>query len=336
MKTRLIDIAEAAHVSEATVSRVLAGKAGVNPDTRDKVMAIAHRLGRHSDAQARFSQPMIGISIPNVENPVFPLFLERLEAEAFASGLDTLVSVNARSDAQEAASLERLVHAGAGGLIVISGQHAHDETGIDHYAALASRGIKLCLINGVRDGVEANFISTDDAAAVRLSLNHLRHLGHSRMGLAVGDEHSWPVRQKVSEFEKLHAGARPPIAFTDFSFAGGYQAAIELHAQGCTAIICGSDQMAMGAISALRDVGLQVPRDVSIVGYDDIPSARMHAPSITTVRQPLQVMTRAAVRSVMGTNGESRQASRSVFTVGPELVVRGSTAPPPEALRLTA
>ncbi len=329
MKTRLIDIARVAHVSEATVSRVLAGKEGVNKETREKILAIAEQLGRSADPEARFCTPLIGIVLPNIENPVFPHFLELLEAEAFANGMETLVSVNARSVEQEAAALDRLVHAGAQGIIVVSGYHAHDEASIEHYTKLVRRGIRLCLINGVRTGVDASFISTDDAASVRLALDHLHTLGHEVVGLAVGDEHSFPVRQKVGAFERELSTGKGHVAFTDFSFAGGYQAAIELHADGCTAIVCGSDHMAMGAMSALQDLGLNVPRDVSVVGYDDIPGARMHTPAITTVRQPLRLMSRAAIRNVVSVSSESRQAARSVFTVGPELIVRGSAAPPP-------
>lgn len=328
MKARLIDIAAAAHVSEATVSRVLSGKGGVNPETRSKVLAIAQRLGRPADASARFSRPLIGVVLPNIDNPVFPQFLDKIEAEAFVSGLETLVAVNVRGVNQEAASMERLVHAGAQGIVVVSGQHALEGSNLEHYASLSRRGIRLSLINGVRDGLDASFISTDDSAAVKLALGHLKDLGHINVGLAVGDENSYPVREKVSAFEREWPSKNRTIAFTDFSYAGGYQAARELADAGCTAIMCGSDQMAMGAIGALHDAGLDVPGDVSVVGYDDIPSARIHSPAITTLRQPIQLMSRAAVRSVQDAPAESRQAARSVFTVGPELVVRGSTAPP--------
>lgn len=328
MKTRLIDIAQAAHVSESTVSRVLAGKHGVNSETREKVLAIAQRLGRTVDPATQFATPLVGLVIPSIENPVFPQFLEYLEAEAFASGLDVLVALNARSVENEAASCERLVHAGAQSLVIVSGQHAHDETDITHYLSLARRGIRMCLINGVREGIAANFISTDDGVAISLALEHLRKLGHRRIGLAVGDEHSFPVRGKVEAFEREWPADARHIAFTDFSFAGGYQAARELHRGDCTAIVCGSDQMAMGVIRALEDMGLGVPEDISVVGYDDIPGARIHSPTITTLRQPLQLMSRAAIRSIQGDPAESRQSAHSVFTVQPELVMRASTAPP--------
>lgn len=334
-KVRLIDIARKAHVSEATVSRVLAGKPGVNTATRDKVLSVARLLGR-TDGAIDDAAPLVGLVMPNVENPIFPLFLERLEAEAYAADLETLVSINARSEAQEAASMERLIRAGARGIVLVSGQHAHDETSIDHYIACAERGIKLCLINGVRPGLDASFISTDDSRAVFLALEHLRHLGHVRVGLAVGDEHSWPVRGKVAAFEEHWPHEFGCVAYTDFSFAGGYQAALELYDQGCTAMVCGSDQMALGAIAAIRDLGLQVPADMSVVGYDDIPLAAHHTPALTTIRQPVPAIARTAIRSVSSATGESRQAPRAVFVVRPELVVRQTTSPPANTIGLKA
>ena len=232
--------------------------------------------------------------------------------------------------------MERLIRAGARGIVLVSGQHAHDETSIDHYIACAERGIKLCLINGVRPGLDASFISTDDSKAVFLALEHLRHLGHVRVGLAVGDEHSWPVRGKVAAFEEHWPHEFGCVAYTDFSFAGGYQAALELYDQGCTAMVCGSDQMALGAIAAIRDLGLQVPADMSVVGYDDIPLAANHTPALTTIRQPLPAIARTAIRNVSGGTGESRQAPRAVFVVRPELVVRQTTSPPANTIGLKA
>lgn len=334
-KVRLVDIARKAHVSEATVSRVLAGKPGVNATTRDKVLSVARSLGRTSDA-VDDTAPLVGLVIPNIENPIFSLFLERLEAEAYAADFETLVSINARNEEQEAASIERLIRAGARGIVLVSGQHAYDETSIDYYVECAERGIKLCLINGVRPGLDASFISTDDSKAVSLALEHLRHLGHERVGLAVGDEHTWPVRGKVSSFEAHWPHEYGCIAYTDFSFAGGYQATLELYDQGCTAMVCGSDQMAIGAMNAIRDLGLRVPEDMSVVGYDGIPLGANHTPALTTVRQPVPMIARAAIRSVSSATGESRQAPRAVFVVPPELVVRQTTSPPADTIGLKA
>lgn len=333
MKVRLIDIAREAHVSEATVSRVLAGKSGVSADTRERVLRVARRLGRYSDAVVD-DAPLVGVVVPVHDNPIFPAFIDAITADLAAAGADALIATGARSAEEEARVCDRLVRAGAEGVIVISGMHADAAQGHDHYRDLATRGIRLALINGEMERVDAAFITTDDGFAVRLAVEHLVDLGHERIGLAVGDEHTWPVRQKVAGFDELAAELRaergssaPELtsAFTDFSFAGGFQAAGELIAAGCTGIVCGSDVMALGAVAAAHDQGLRVPEDVSVVGYDDVPMARTVSPALTTVRQPVPIMARAAVRHALGTEHRSRRRSRSKFTVRPELVVRRST-----------
>lgn len=333
MKARLIDIAQEAHVSEATVSRVLAGKGGISAGTQERVLRAARRLGRYSDA-AMGAVPLVGVVVPVHDNPIFPAFIDAITSELTTAGADALVGTGARSSEDEARLCDRLVQAGAEGLIVISGMHADSVQSHDHYRDLAARGVRLALVNGEVDRLDAAFITADDAFAVRLAVEHLVNLGHQRIGLAVGDEHTWPVRQKVSGFEALAAelngqgGAEGPVltaAFTDFSFAGGFQAAGELIAAGCTGIVCGSDVMALGAVDAAHDQGLRVPEDVSVVGYDDVPMARIVSPSLTTVRQPVPSMARAAVRHALGTEHPSRRRSRSKFTVRPELVARSST-----------
>lgn len=330
MKIRLIDIARVANVSEATVSRVLANRPGVNPATKARVIAAAKELGQYVGPEqiVKTDSQVIGVLVPNMDNPVFPLFLDRIESEASSKGYSLVVAFNAFSPPQEAAAMQRLVDAGARGIIVVSGWHANEDQPVEYYQSFSDRQIKLCLINGEREEIAASFIITDDAKAIELALAHARDIGHEVVGLAVGDEHSYPVIRKVAAFEANWPPEKAPIAYTDFSYAGGYQAALELIDQGCTLMICGSDQMAIGAISAIRALGLSVPEDFSIIGFDDIPELVSHTPPITTIRQKIQLIARTAVKAVIASPDASRQAARSSFVVSPELVVRGSTAPP--------
>jgi DNA-binding LacI/PurR family transcriptional regulator len=189
------------------------------------------------------------------------------------------------------------------------------------------------LVNGVREDLEAAFLSTDDEDAVRSVLTHLHELGHERVGLAVGDEHTWPVREKLRAFEEVTSswgGGTRPVAFTDFSYAGGYEAARDLVGRGATAIVCGSDVMAAGALEGVRSQGLAVPRDVSVVGYDDVFWASLTDPPLTTVRQAVGSIARAAVRTALGGGEDSRRPARTEVVFRPQLVVRGSTAAAPD------
>lgn len=330
--TRLIDIARTAGVSEATVSRVLNGRSGVNEATRRSVLEVAQKMGRAVGPMATGGGPLVGVLVPDLENQVFTAWVERIEAELFELGASTLVALRARTVEREREILQRFQHLGVEAIIVISGHHAQQRAPLDHYREVTAAGIPLVLINGVRDDLDAAYLSTDDEHAVRVVLTHLQELGHQRVGLAVGDEHTWPVREKVRVFEAFTAQWQEgpqPIAFTDFSYAGGYEAARDLVGRGATAIICGSDVMAAGALEGVRSQGLNVPREISVVGYDDVFWASLTNPPLTTVRQAVGSIARAAVRAALGGGEDSRRPARTEVVVRPQLIMRGSTGAAP-------
>lgn len=332
-RPRLIDIAERTGVSEATVSRVLNGRGGVGESTRSAVLAVARELGRGPAPAAVGRGDLVGVMVPDLDNPIFAAWVERIEAELFERGHSTLVVTRARTVECEREYFERFVGAGARGIVVVSGHHAQEEGPVGHYRALLEQGIAMVLVNGERDDLDADYVTTDDAQAIRLAVSHLRELGHGAIGLTVGDEHTWPVRTKVQAFEELieqPGSGASSVAFTDFSYAGGYQGARELVGRGCTAIICGSDVMATGALEGIAAMGLQAPRDVSVVGFDDAHWAGLATPPLTTVRQSVPQMARAAVLAVLAGGDGSRQPARTHLVMPPQLIVRGSTAAAPE------
>ena len=329
---RLIDIAKAAGVSEATVSRVLNGRSGVNEATRRSVAEVARRMGRVVDAGQVDDGPLVGVLVPDLDNQVFTSWAERIEAELFERGASTLVAMRARTVEREREILQRFLRCGVVGIIVVSGHHAQERGPLDHYREVTAAGIPLVLVNGVQEELDAAFLSTDDDHAVRAVLSHLQELGHERVGLAVGDEHTWPVREKLRAFEAVTAGWAEdpqPVSFTDFSYAGGYEAARDLVARGVTAIVCGSDVMAAGALEGVRSLGLSVGRDISVAGYDDVFWASLTNPPLTTVRQAVGSIARAAVRTALSGGEDSRRPTRTEVVVRPQLIVRGSTAAAP-------
>lgn len=355
MRARLIDIAQVAGVSEATVSRVLNGRSGVNDATRRIVIEAARRLGRDVTPEREETGPLVGVLVPDLDNQVFGAWVERIEAELFQRGASALIALRARTVERERDILRRFQRARADGIIVLSGHHAQSEGPIAHYREVTDFGIPLVLINGVREDLTASYLSTDDDHAVRIVVAHLEELGHTRIGLAVGDESTWPVRTKVAAFEDTArrssageadagateqdpAGTDPArveeledrlVSYTDFSYAGGYEAARDLVDRGATAIMCGSDVMAAGALEGVRSLGLEVPADVSVVGYDDVSWAALTSPPLTTVRQAVPQMARAAVVAALSGGSQSRRPARTEVVVRPQLVVRGSTAAAP-------
>lgn len=335
MRTRLVDIARVAGVSEATVSRVLNERGRVNEETRQTVLGVARRLGRDflpDGGGAQSLPPMVGLLVPDTEEQLHSQWVDRLESELFERGVSSLVGVRARTVDREREYLLRFSRAGARGVVVVSGHHSHLDGPVDHYDVLAQVGVPLVVINGSRTDLDATFISTDDELAVDLALTHLRSLGHRRIGLAIGDEPTWPVSRKVDAFKNRQTALgvkNPDIAYTTTSSAGGYEAALELVERGMTAIVCGSDTMAAGVIDGARSAGASIPDDVSVVGHDDVAWAELATPPLTTVRQNVPLMAQSAVRALLSSGEGRRRPPRTELLVRPQLIVRGSTTTAP-------
>src|SRR5690625_1761271 len=135
---RLIDIARAAGVSEATVSRVLNGKAGVNEATRQAVLEVARRLGRGPGPGALDSGPLVGVLVPDLDNQVFAAWAERIEAELFGRGASALVAMRARTVEREREFLQRFLHCGVDAIIVVSGLYAQHRWPVDLYLKITA------------------------------------------------------------------------------------------------------------------------------------------------------------------------------------------------------
>ncbi|MFB9319323.1 LacI family DNA-binding transcriptional regulator [Cryptosporangium minutisporangium] len=335
MTPRLADVAVKAGVSEATVSRVLNDKAGVSPATRQAVLAALDILGyeRPPRLQQR-SAGLIGLITPELENPIFPAFAQVIEQGLSMQGFTAVLCTQVPGGMTEDAYTEILVDRGVAGIVYVSGLHADSTADTERYNRLAARRLPIVLINGYQPGVAAPFLSTDDRAAIRQSVTHLVSLGHERIGLAVGPRRFVPVLRKLESFEQCLrselgvSDISDLVEHTFFTVEGGRAAAAALVSRGCTAVICGSDLMALGAIRAIRDLGRSVPGDVSVIGFDDSPLVAFTDPPLTTVRQPVQAMGTAAVQMLLdeiaGVPGP-----KSEFVFQPELVVRGSTGSGP-------
>ena len=232
-----------------------------------------------------------------------------------------------------------LVDRGAIGIIFVSGLHADSTADVERYARLTGRGVPFVLVNGNNKLIKASSVSVDDRAAMWLAVQHLVELGHERIGLAVGPRRFLPVLAKIEGFVAA-MGARTGISperaeeliqHSLFSVEGGTAAAGRLVDAGCTAVICGSDLMALGAIRAARMRGRQVPRDVSVIGFDDSPLIAFADPPLTTIRQPVEGMGQAAVNALLEEISGNADTQND-FVFRPELVVRGSTGAAPRPI----
>ncbi|WP_419998163.1 LacI family DNA-binding transcriptional regulator [Streptomyces boninensis] len=332
--TGLADVASQAGVSAATVSRVLNGKPGVSAATRQSVLAALDVLGYDRPVRLRRrSAGLIGLLVPELENPIFPAFAQVIGETLTRHGFTPVLATQSPGGATEDELTEMLVDHRVDGIIFISGLHADTTADMSRYERLRGRGVPFVMINGFSAEVSAPFISPDEQQAMKVALTHLVSLGHHRIGLALGPERFVPVQRKTegflaaaAELLDLTAGqARELIQHSLYSLEGGQAAATALLDRDCTAIVCASDMMALGAIRAARGRGLRIPGDVSVVGYDDSPLVAFTDPPLTTVRQPVTAMGQAAVRALMEEIGGT-PAAQSEFVFHPELVVRNSTA----------
>lgn len=332
---RLRDVAGHAGVSEATVSRVLSGKPGVSQATREAVLAAADVVGYSKARSAPTRTALIGVVVPELENPVFAAFAQHLTSLVAQAGRTPMLGTETASGIAEDDWIEMMLEREVAGIIFVSGMHADTHASPDRYHRLRSLRVPIVLVNGPMEGVEAGCVSTDDATAMRIAVDHLASLGHARIGLAVGPERYVPVIRKVAAFKAAVGAYRLGDALVEhslFTLEGGHAAAVRLLDRGATAVVCASDLMAFGAIRACRASGLSVPGDVSIVGYDDSALVAFAGPPLTTIRQAVPEMSRAAVRMLLG-EVAGIVARREEYLFQPELVVRSSTGPAPRKRR---
>jgi DNA-binding LacI/PurR family transcriptional regulator len=172
-------------------------------------------------------------------------------------------------------------------------------------------------------------VSTDDAVAVEQAYAHLVSLGHSRIGALLGPADHVPSMRKLAALEATiarDAGMSLDVERSGFSMEGGRAAAAKLAERGATGVLCASDVLALGAVRAVRRLGLRVPQDVSVVGFDDSAFMNCTDPPLTTVRQPIEAMGQSVVELLVNQiEGVGVPPDELLFE--PELVVRGSTGP---------
>lgn len=330
-RTRLTDIAEHAGVSTATVSRVLNGKATVSDATRHAVLAALDELGYERPERFKNgSAGLIGLVVPELNNPVFPMFAQQIERFLSDSKFTPLLCSQGPGGTTEDEYIEMLVDHRVDGIIFVSGLHADSRTSVSRYERLPGQGIPYVTINGTNPQLNAASFSLDDRAAMEIAVRHLVSLGHRRIGLATGQDRFYPTLHKIDGFRSAVARhlpqSEPLVISTLYTTEGGRTAASALLNQGVTGIVTASDLMALGVIAHLKSQGLDVPSDCSVVGFDDSPLMAHTSPPLTTIRQPVEAMSRSAVATLLtAIDGSSVTKTETLFT--PELVVRGSTGP---------
>ncbi len=324
MAGKLADVAKQAGVSEATVSRVLNGKPGISDATRAAVLTALDVIGYERPTHLRVRRArMVGLVVPELQNPIFPALAEVVAGALAQRGFNAVLCTRTGS-MSEAEYVDMLLERQVSGMVFAGGQYAEADAPHEHYARLLKLRLPVVLVNAAAEHLDFPRVSTDDAVAMEQAHAHLAYLGHERIGLILGPPDHVPSRRKLDSFVRLTAN-EDLVERTRFSLEGGHAAASRLLGRGVTAIICASDPLALGAIRAARRAGLSVPGDLSVVGYDDSTFMSCTDPPLTTVRQPIEAIGRAAVEMLAGQiEGFSVSADELFFE--PEIVARGSTA----------
>jgi DNA-binding LacI/PurR family transcriptional regulator len=329
---RLAEVAQKVGVSEATVSRVLNGKAGVSDSTREAVLTALDVLGYERPTQLRGERArLIGLVLPELQNPIFPALAEVIGGALAQRGFTPVLCTRTAGGLSEADYVDMLLDQHASGVVFAGGHYGELAAPHDHYRLLHGRGVPAVLVNAAIDGLDFPIVATDDVTAAGQSFRHLASLGHKRIGIVVGPEDHMPSRRKLAAFTEhaQRAGLQvAPVEHALFSLEGGQAATTRMLRHRVTGIICASDVLALGAIRAVRRAGLSVPGDVSVVGFDDSGWLNCTDPPLTTIRQPIEAMGKAAV-ALLVNQMESVSSYPEELLFEPELVVRGSTGPAP-------
>ncbi len=294
----LKDVARIANVSNTTVSRVLNGKESpvlISETTRQRVLKAAGQLGYRPNLFARGLRTQrsgaIGVLVADITDPFFAALIAEITAVFTERGYQFLLS-HAGADPRS----DHLLGSWIDGLLVLGDQ----VLGRDAEAEVLAHHHYVVGVSRTRENTAIPSVNIDDAAGIRLGLEHLLALGHRRIGF-VGNRLTWDMDLRLRIFlsEMAERGLEAPpeaIALAPHSAAGGYAAAGRLLAvkPALTALLCTADLLAVGALCLLQEAGLQVPQSMSVVGFDDIPLAAYTTPPLTTVRQPTAALARTA------------------------------------------
>lgn len=324
------DVARAAGVSAATVSRALSQPERVSAETREVVAEAIARSGYVVNLTARNLRAKrsgaLVVLLPNLGNPFFSEILSAIETTAAASGYSVFVADTQATPSDAPRILDYLHNSRADGVVVLDG--AFPEAML---SAPGRRRPPLVFACEWAAGTALPTIAIDNRAAARLAVSHLAALGHRRIGHVLGPAGNVLTTEREAGFraaleERGLALDEAWLFSGDFSLASGAAAAkawLAL-AERPTALFCANDESAMGFIAALHRAGVETPRHVSVVGFDDIALSEHYIPPLTTIRQPRGEMGAAAARAVIAMI-EGRDVDARVVLPA-ELVVRGSTA----------
>lgn len=328
------DVARLAGVSIATVSRAVNNIDVVSEETRQKIERAVKRLGYNPNLAARSlkrrSARLLGLLVPDIENPYYATLAKRLEAEASSAGYSLILCNTEGHREAEEHYLKLLAGRLVDGVFVCRGVLRDVRL-----PGFGDRKINLVMLEKDNEADTRSAVMVDNFLVGRLVARHFIENGHVRLACIMDDRSILPFARRMRGFMDAaeEAGVNlPPAALVEAGprIADGRDAMRRLLARPKnrrpTAVYCTNDILAFGAMQAAYEAGLDIPGDVSVAGTDDVPQSSNMFPPLTTVAQPYAEIARVAMEMLLGAEG----AGEGDILLEPELRARGSTGPAPE------
>ncbi len=322
------DVAQAAGVSTATASRALSGRRRVSPEIAQAVREASDRLGYRANVVARSlrmrSTNTVGMVLPGISNPFFPLIVEVIEPQLSAAGRQLLLCDSQGDVEVEAARVAALLDHQVDGILLVPCDSVRSADALLD----AARHVPVVQIDRFVDEVGGDYVGVDNEAGIAAVVRHLRATGCERLAFVSANGSDSSARRRLQAYERATESlpGPPSVLLGEFTLAWGRRAAERILAARPLpdAIVCGADIVALGVVAALTAAGVRVPADVSVTGFDDIGFAAICTPPLTTVRQPADEIGTEGVQLLQRRldGGDGRPQRR---VLQPELTIRAST-----------
>jgi LacI family transcriptional regulator len=331
-RVTIVDVAQKANTSLGTVSRVINNDIHVADETRQRILAVMHEMGYVANRQARSlkgsTTHVIGVLVPDLGTEYIGEIMRGIDSELALEQFDLMLFATHRTAIKEANYVANLVQGIVDGLLLVLPSNPADYIG-----SLTQRNFPFALIDHHGNGTSGHAVGATNWQGAYNATEYLIKLGHIRIGFITG---SMDLGCSVDRLEGYRSALRtyhlpilPELIYQgDFKQPDGYNGAIALLdlPEPPTAIFASNDVMAMGVMNAVRNRGLHIPEDISIIGFDNIPSTAMVFPSLTTVQQPLEQMGRVATQMLFRILKEPDKDFGRI-ELPTELIVRNSTSP---------
>jgi LacI family transcriptional regulator len=333
----IIDVAREAGVSYSTVSRALSGYEFVKPATREKVLRVAQKLGYVPNQQARSlaggNSGLIGVLVPAIDNGYITEILRGIDEELAKSDYNLILYTTHRHRNKESRYVATMMNGGADGLLLLV-PFISDE----YLKPLYQQNFPFVMIDQLDNSGRSSVVNGTNWQGAYDAVQYLIGLGHTRIGFITGLTELNSAVDRLGGYQSALKDAEllydaDLVVKGDFVQGGGYLATQQLLdlPQPPTAIFASNDLLAFGAMEAIRQRGLQIPEDISVIGFDDIPQASLVYPALTTVHQPLDQMGRLAVKMLLE-HIASPEYIPYTATLATQLVIRNSCQPPRDLL----